>query len=78
MLFEVIFYLSFINSRHRHMYRTLLLISIILLGTTCSLAQNLVSPNTPIQKLSSESGYITINEFTGGFGLGVVDAPYAK
>jgi hypothetical protein len=60
------------------MNRTLLLISIILLAATNVSAQQKVSPNKPVQKLSPESGYITINEFTGGPGLGIVDAPYSK
>jgi opacity protein-like surface antigen len=60
------------------MNRTLLLILIILLGASYSSAQTMVAPNKPIPLFNAESGYITINELTGGFGLGIVDAPYSK
>lgn len=60
------------------MNRILLLILIFLLCSSYSSAQNRVSPNKPIQLLSSAPGYITINELTGGPGLGIVSAPYSK
>jgi hypothetical protein len=60
------------------MNRTLLLILIILFGASYSSAQNIVTPNKPVPLFNAEPGYITINELTGAFGLGIVNAPYAK
>jgi len=41
-------------------------------------AQEVVKPNKPYVSLSTKSGYITINEFTVGIGLGDVSVPYSK
>ena len=41
-------------------------------------AQESLRYEKPIVLLNSEKGYITINEFTAGFGLGNTTAPYAK
>jgi hypothetical protein len=60
------------------MNRTLLLFSIFLLVSFTASAQGRVSPNKPIKKLSTETGYITINELTGGAGLGLVTTPLSK
>lgn len=42
------------------------------------LAQDMILPNKPYSTLSPAPGYITINEFTAGFGLGETDVDYAK
>jgi hypothetical protein len=41
-------------------------------------AQDLLRYERPIILLSAERGYITINEFNAGFGLGDVKPPYSK
>lgn len=41
-------------------------------------AQKLLRYEKPLVLLSAVKGYITTNEFTAGFGLGEVNAPYAK
>ena len=41
-------------------------------------AQDLVNPDNPPLKLSETRGYITINEFTTGFGFRDISPPYAK
>jgi opacity protein-like surface antigen len=60
------------------MNRKLLLISIMLLAASSVSAQDIVSPNKPVPLINSAPGYITINELTGGPGLGIVNAPYSK
>ena len=41
-------------------------------------AQDNFKSQKPEFILNQEPGYITINEFTGGFGLGVTNVPYSK
>jgi hypothetical protein len=60
------------------MRRTILVISVMLMSAAYAFAQNRVAPNKPNQVLSTEPGYVTINELNGGPGLGIVSAPYAK
>jgi hypothetical protein len=60
------------------MNRTLLLLTAFMLITLYVSGQNLVTPNRPVQNFNSEPGYITINEFSGGPGLGIVDGPFAQ
>ncbi len=40
-------------------------------------AQLLVSPNRPYRMLNPRPGYLTINEFTTGFGLAGTETPYS-
>jgi hypothetical protein len=40
-------------------------------------SQNLVTPDNPVRTFSSNPGYITITEFSGGPGLGGTGVPYA-
>jgi hypothetical protein len=60
------------------MKRSLLLLLMIPLSVSSLFAQHRVSGNKPGIKLNPESGYIMINEFTGGLGLGVKNDPYSK
>jgi hypothetical protein len=60
------------------MNRTLQLIPALLLIATFSSGQKLVTPNRPALRFNTDPGYITINEITGGPGLGIVNAPFAK
>lgn len=57
--------------------KRILLISIILFTTLASFGQ-LVRPNRPGLKLDGSKGYITINEFAGGYGLSGQTVPYSK
>jgi hypothetical protein len=50
----------------------------ILLSVAYASGQKKVAPNKPGKVLSTEPGYVTINELNGGPGLGIVSAPYAK
>lgn len=54
----------------------------LLLSLTCLVivvsAQEIVSPNKPETNLSTEKGFITINELHFGFGLYVTSVPYSK
>jgi opacity protein-like surface antigen len=56
---------------------SVLLILIALTFSTAS-AQEKVTPNKPSTTLNPESGFITINELTAGFGLGITSVPYSK
>jgi hypothetical protein len=60
------------------MNRTLHLIVTFILISSFASAQNLVTPNKPGQRFNSDPGYITINEISGGPGLGIVNTPYSK
>ena len=60
------------------MKRTLILILLIIASVSSSFAQKKVSGNKPGIKLDPESGYIMINEFTGGIGLGVTFDSFSK
>jgi opacity protein-like surface antigen len=60
------------------MKRTIALTTAILLAVTLASAQETVKPNQPLTGLSSTPGYITINEFVGGVGLGQRAVPYSK
>jgi len=42
------------------------------------LSQEMILPNKPYSTLSPSPGYITINEFGAGFGLGETDVDYGK
>jgi hypothetical protein len=59
------------------MKRTLLIL-ILAIGSTALMAQNRVMPNRPNAVLNSNPGYITINEFQAGIGLGKINDPYSK
>jgi hypothetical protein len=55
------------------------LITLVISGLfSVAFSQNKVNPNKPGIEFNPEAGYITINEFVGGFGLGNTDPPYAK
>jgi hypothetical protein len=61
------------------MKRTLILTLLLIASVTTSFAQHhRVSGNRPGRKLNPEPGYIMINEFTGGIGLGVTSDAYSK
>ena len=60
------------------MKRKLSLIIVIICAAATVSAQEKVSPNMPVTVLSSEPGFITINELTFGIGLGIIDVPYSK
>lgn len=55
-----------------------LLISILVICTSTPLfSQELENPNKPFGTLSSEPGYVTINELSAGFGLGETGPDYS-
>jgi hypothetical protein len=54
------------------------ILTVILLTIFTVSAQEKVTPNKPTVALSSAKGYITINELTGGIGLGDTSVPYSK
>lgn len=56
-------------------FTLLLLLTCIVLVIS---AQEKVDPNRPGTKLSTDKGFITINELHFGFGLGVTSIPYSK
>ena len=59
--------------------KRILLITLFVTGFMSSVfAQELLRYEKPLVLLSAEKGYITINEFTVGVGVGIVDAPYAR
>ena len=60
------------------MKRYLVFTFLIIVSVSTSLAQNNTTPIKPGAELNPDAGYIMINELTGGFGLGITDAPYAK
>ena len=60
------------------MKRIILMSVIISAFISAVFAQEAIRYEKPIILLNYEKGYITINEFTAGFGLGITDAPYAK
>ena len=60
------------------MKRIILLTFIITGFISVISAQDNTRSQNPVVLLNPATGYITINEFTGGFGLGVTNAPYAK
>ncbi|MCE5346083.1 MAG: hypothetical protein LLG13_07330 [Bacteroidales bacterium] len=60
------------------MKRSLTLLAVIFLSVSFVSAQNKFTANRPEINLSSEPGYITINEFTAGFGLKDTSVPYSK
>lgn len=60
------------------MKRAIFFIIIIACFASVLTAQYKVSPNKPFLTLNSKPGFITINEITGGFGLGGTTAPYSK
>jgi hypothetical protein len=61
------------------MKRTLLLALLIIASASSSFAQHhKVSVKRPGSNLNPQSGYIMINEFTGGLGLGVTSDEYSK
>ena len=57
--------------------KRIFIISIILFTTLASSGQ-LVRPNRPAKILDGSKGYITINEFTAGYGLYGHTTPYSK
>jgi len=60
------------------MKRSLVLATVILLAVSLVSAQEMVNPNMPYVSLRDSPGYITINEFNTGVGLGVTSVPYSK
>jgi len=64
---------------HAIMKRTIIMTLLIILSFTSVFAQHRrVSGNKPGMKFNPEPGYIMINEFTGGIGLGVTSDDYSK
>ncbi|MEA1887138.1 MAG: hypothetical protein U9N72_08020 [Bacteroidota bacterium] len=57
--------------------KKIILISIVLFTTLSSFGQ-LVRPNRPFITLDEGRGYITVNEFTAGYGLAGQTTPYSK
>lgn len=60
------------------MKRTFTLLFLLIFAASAISAQEKIDPNQPGTNLSTEKGYITINELQFGFGLGVIDVPYSK
>jgi hypothetical protein len=60
------------------MKKSLLLIILFAGITATAVAQEFVTPNKPYTVLSSNPGFISINELSYGFGLGDVSVPYSK
>jgi hypothetical protein len=60
------------------MKRAIYFIIIVVSFTSVVTAQYKVRPNMPFLTFNSNPGFITINEFTGGIGLGGTTAPYSK
>lgn len=60
------------------MKRASVLIILTIWAFSAASAQNMVLPNKPFETLNPAPGYITINELTTGFGLGVTDVPFSK
>jgi hypothetical protein len=60
------------------MKRSIIFVLLIIVSVSVGFAQERTSSESPLKSLSPESGYIMINELTGGFGLGDKDVPYAK
>ena len=60
------------------MKRATFILVLIICAFSFASAQDMVLPNKPFTTLNSNPGYITIDEFTTGFGLGVTDVPYSK
>jgi hypothetical protein len=59
--------------------KILLIISLLTAFTAVTSAQvRRVAPNKPYLILNSRPGYITINEFTSGFGLSGTTSPYSQ
>ncbi len=58
------------------MMKKTVLVSAVVLITLSSFGQ-LVRPNRPVKLLSDDAGYITINEFRVGYGLGGHSTPYS-
>jgi hypothetical protein len=59
------------------MKRTLLLIIVVIISVP-AMAQKRVMPNRSYSTLNSNPGYITINEFQAGLGLGNINTDYSK
>lgn len=60
------------------MKRTLAHLLLMVLTLSVISAQDIVDPNRPGIELSTEKGFITINEINFGFGLGLNKVPYSK
>jgi opacity protein-like surface antigen len=60
------------------MKKSFSLLLIMMLASGIAAAQDKVVPNKPYSILNTYAGYITINEVTGGFGIGETDVPVAK
>jgi len=60
------------------MKRTVIILILLVAGVAYLNGQGRVMPNKPYLMLNSRPGYLTVNEFTMGFGLAETDAPYAK
>jgi hypothetical protein len=59
--------------------KRIVLVTLFIAGfISAAFAQEALRYEKPIIYLNDEKGYITINEFTAGFGLGLTVAPYAK
>ncbi|MFO7852387.1 MAG: hypothetical protein ACQERS_03875 [Bacteroidota bacterium] len=57
--------------------KKIILISIVLFTTLTSFGQ-LIRPNRPYLTFNAEPGYVTVNEFTAGYGLAGQTVPYSK
>jgi hypothetical protein len=53
------------------------IISVLMVFSVAAFSQGLTRANKPWKTLNPEPGYITINEFTTGFGLGGTLSPYS-
>ena len=60
------------------MKKTILLLNLGLLFSSVLYSQDLVRPNKPNPNLDPNPGFITINDFNAGFGLGITSTPYSK
>jgi opacity protein-like surface antigen len=59
--------------------KRIVLLTLLIAGlVSLTFAQNKVNPNKPGVEFNPKSGYITINELVGGFGLGITNTPYSK
>jgi hypothetical protein len=57
---------------------SIIIVIICAIVTATVSAQDIILPNMPVKVLSSNSGFISINELTAGIGLGETIVPYSK
>lgn len=58
--------------------KRIILLSLIIAGLISVVSAQDITRSENTVLLNSAPGYITINEFTAGFGLGVTNVPYSK